>query len=84
MARFMRPVGERHSLTCDLFGETDAAHGARMRKEVSRELIDAVRTALDVAEGLGLSDTSLHLNAALVTLDGKGVAPEPEHSGTLH
>ncbi len=55
-----------------------------MRKEASRELIDAVRTALGVAEGLGLSDTSLHLNAALVTLDGKGVAPEPEHSGTLH
>ncbi len=57
--------------------------GARMRKDVSRELIDAVRSALVVADGLGLSDTSLHLNAALVTLDGEGLAPEPEPA-TLH
>lgn len=58
--------------------------GRRMRKKASRQLIDAVRTALIEADDLGLCDTSLHLNAALVTLDGKGLAPEPEAGGTLH
>jgi hypothetical protein len=58
--------------------------GARMRKVTSMQLIDAVRSALLVADGLGLSDTSLHLNAALVTLDGEGLAPEKERTTTLH
>ena len=55
-----------------------------MRKETSMQLIDVVRTALVVADGLGLSDTSLHLNAALVTLDGKGLPPEPDRTTALH
>lgn len=55
-----------------------------MRKEASVHLIDAVRRALQVADGLGLSETSLHLNAALVTLDGRGVPPQPVRSRSLH
>lgn len=58
--------------------------GRRMRKEASKQLVDAVRTALIEADDLGLSDTSLHLNAALVTLDGKGLAPKPERTAPLH
>jgi hypothetical protein len=57
---------------------------ARMRKVTSMQLIDAVRSALAVADGLGLSDTSLHLNAALVTLDGEGMAPATERTTALH
>lgn len=56
-----------------------------MRKEISLHLIDAVRRALKVADGLGLSETSLHLNAALVTLDGRGLPPPaPPQSGPAH
>ena len=38
-------------------------------------MIDVIREALRMADMLGLSATSLHLNAALVTLDGEGVPP---------
>jgi len=55
-----------------------------MRKEASVHLIDAVRRALRVADGLGLSETSLHLNAALVTLDGRGIPPQPMQSRVVH
>ncbi|WP_169715683.1 hypothetical protein [Sphingomonas mucosissima] len=53
---------------------------------MSLHLVDAVRHALEVADGLGLSETSLHLNAALITLDGKGVPPPPTppQGGTVH
>lgn len=40
-----------------------------------RPLVDVIREALRMADMLGLSTTSLHLNAALVTLDGEGVSP---------
>ncbi|MFL0587107.1 hypothetical protein [uncultured Sphingomonas sp.] len=43
--------------------------------DAGRPLIDVVREALRMADMLGLSTTSLHLNAALVTLDGEGVPP---------
>ncbi|OWK29628.1 hypothetical protein SPMU_20480 [Sphingomonas mucosissima] len=57
-----------------------------MRRKMSLHLVDAVRHALEVADGLGLSETSLHLNAALITLDGKGVPPPPTppQGGTVH
>lgn len=55
-----------------------------MPKDMSSDLIDAVRHALKVADGLGLSETSLHLNAALVTLDGRGVAPQPAQPQSGH
>ncbi|WP_158212169.1 hypothetical protein [Sphingomonas dokdonensis] len=53
-----------------------------MRRKGNRHLLDAVRHALEVADGLGLSETSLHLNAALVTLDGRGLPPPPRR--TVH
>ena len=55
-----------------------------MSQDIRLDLINAVRHALNVADGLGLSETSLHLNAALVSLDGRGIPPpgvrqRPEH-----
>jgi hypothetical protein len=47
-----------------------------MRKGVDDRLARAVREVLTISDALGLSETSLHLNAALVTLDGKGLAPD--------
>jgi hypothetical protein len=56
-----------------------------MRKGVDDRLARAVREVLTISDALGLSETSLHLNAALVTLDGKGLAPdEPPPERWLH
>ena len=56
-----------------------------MRKGLDDRLAEAVREVLTISDALGLSETSLHLNAALVTLDGKGLAPEePPRPRWLH
>lgn len=55
-----------------------------MPKDMRSDLIDAVRHALKVADAMGLGETSLHLNAALVTLDGLGVAPPPSRLQSEH
>lgn len=34
-----------------------------------------MREVLTISDAMGLSETSLHLNAALVTLDSKGLVP---------
>jgi hypothetical protein len=48
----------------------------RMGKLVDDRLVDAVREVLLISDALGLSETSVHLNAALTTLDGEGLAPD--------
>lgn len=49
-----------------------------MRKNSDDRLIEAVREVLIIADALGLFETSIHLNAALTTLDGKGMLPLDE------
>lgn len=49
-----------------------------MRKTTDDRLVDAVREVLVISDALGLSETSIHLNAALTTLDGKGLLPPPD------
>jgi hypothetical protein len=46
-----------------------------MRKVIEDTFVEQVRELLIVSDALGYFETSLHLNAALVTLDGKGLAP---------
>ncbi len=45
-------------------------------------LAATVREMLLLADALGLWETSIHLNAALITLDGSGFAPGEEEVET--
>ncbi len=49
-----------------------------MYKLTGDSLAATVREMLILADALGLSETSIHLNAALITLDGRGFAPGEE------
>lgn len=59
-------------------------HLGTMRQAVDHEFVEKVREVLVISDALGLCETSLHLNAALTTLDGKGFAPDEEQLSDLH
>ena len=63
-------------------GETCGAHGRAMTYPYSRErcrLLVLTVEALELADSLQLHDAAIHLNAALVELNGAG---QPPRTGT--